>query len=72
MFSTRGVSKGKFQQITFEHNGVKVDVGMLNREELDEFAVELLQTVYGVGPDNLHECNDWFAEMLDRADIAIK
>lgn len=51
--------------------GTTVDLGLLNDDERDELARELVEAVWAIGPNSHDNCSKWLADILSESGIKL-
>ena len=60
-----------FTGVTVRHESITLDLGLLNTEERDSLAKELVTALWAMGPSSMGECETWLKRMISECGIEL-
>ena len=54
----------KYKNVSFNHEGITVDMGFHDESEARDLACDLVDTVWLLGPDDQKECVEWIHKIF--------
>lgn len=63
---------GDCVNVEIEADNIKIDLGMMDEKERDNFAKTLIEAVWEIGPQSCVDCERWMKELIENCGIDLE
>ena len=63
---------GYYMEVVISCENTRINLGLLNQEQLDSLGIELAESLWALGPNQNDECKAWIVSLFNKIGISLE